>query len=195
MERTTRSPTACSDTELIRAARSDPAAFEALFERHAMVLRRWLFAQTGEEAVAQDLLAETFAQAWRGLRRFRGEDERSGGAWLYGIARRLLHQHYRRRRVETAGRSRLGMATAASHDDGTEEIAFRIDAHELSGAVREAFAGLTPEQRQAIGCRVVEERSYEDVAARLGCTPGTARIRVFRGLHALRTAIAKGARP
>jgi hypothetical protein len=33
-----------SDVELIRAARREPAAFEALFERHAMALRQWLFA-------------------------------------------------------------------------------------------------------------------------------------------------------
>ena len=44
-----------SDVELIRAARREPAAFEALFERHAPALRQWLFTQTGNAAVSHDL--------------------------------------------------------------------------------------------------------------------------------------------
>jgi RNA polymerase sigma-70 factor (ECF subfamily) len=167
-------------------------AFEALFERHAMVLRQWLFAQTGDAGVAQDLLAETFAEAWRGVRRFRGEDERSGGAWLYGIARHLVHQHYRRGRVERSARRRLGMATATVTDGGIDELPGRIDARELSAEVREAFATLTPDQQRAIGYRIVEQFSFEEVAAQLGCNTTTARTRVLRGLQALRTAIGKG---
>ena len=184
-----------SDAELIRAARREPAAFEALFERHAMALRQWLFAQTGDASVSHDLLAETFAQAWRGRRRFRGEDERSGVAWLYGIARHLVSQHHKRGRIETAGRRRLGMATVTRDDGGIEELPSRLDAHELSAAVREAFAGLTAGQRAAIGYRVIEELSYEEGAARLRCSPLSARARVFRGLQSMRSAITKGASP
>lgn len=184
-----------SDIELIRAARREPAAFEALFERHAMALRQWLFAQTGDASVSHDLLAETFAQAWRDRRRFRGEDERSGVAWLYGIARHLVSQHHKRGRIETTGRRRLGMATVTRDDGGIEELPSRLDAHELSAAVREAFAGLTAGQRAAIGYRVIEELSYEEVAARLRCSPVSARARVFRGLQSMRSAITKGASP
>jgi RNA polymerase sigma factor (sigma-70 family) len=184
-----------SDADLIRASRGDPEAFEALFDRHSVLLDRWLVAQTGDAAVAHELLAETFAQAWRGTGRFRGTDESSGAAWLYGIARNLLRQHYRRGRVETGARERLAMATLTSHEDDTEEITFRIDAHELAPAVAEAFAELTSEQQAAIAYRVVEELSYEEVAARLDCSTITARTRVFRGLQTLRAAVAKGAQP
>ena len=184
-----------SDVELIRAARREPAAFEELFERHAMALRQWLFAQTGDATASHDLLGETFAQAWRGVRRFRGEDERSGVAWLYGIARHLVSQHHKRGRIETAGRKRLGMATVTRDDGGIEELPSRLDAHELSAEVREAFAGLTAGQRAAIGYRVIDELSYEEVAVRLRCSPVTARARVFRGLRSMRSAITKGASP
>jgi RNA polymerase sigma-70 factor (ECF subfamily) len=195
MRRSTGTPEGRSDSELLRGARRDPAAFEELFERHAMPLRQWLFAQTGDAGVAHDLLAETFAQAWRGVRGFRGKHERSGAAWLYGIARHLVHQHREHGRIESAGRERLAMATASSHDGGIEEIAFRIDAHGLAPAVRDAFAELTPDQQRAIDYRVVQELSYEEVATRLDCSTITARTRVFRGLRTLRGAIAKGAQP
>jgi RNA polymerase sigma-70 factor (ECF subfamily) len=184
-----------SDAGLIRAARTQPAAFEVLFERHAMALRQWLFAQTGDPAVSHDLLAETFAQAWRSRRRFRGEDDGAGAAWLYAIARHLVHQHYRRRRIETAGRRRLGMASLGSDDGGIEQLSARLDARELSPAVREAFANLTAEQQAAIGYRVIDGLSYEEVAVRVGCSPPTARVRVFRGLQTMRSAIIRGARP
>ncbi|HXB66480.1 MAG TPA: RNA polymerase sigma factor [Solirubrobacteraceae bacterium] len=181
-----------TDAELIRASRRDPAAFSVLFERHAALMQRWLVAQTADGAVAHELLAETFAQAWRGRARFRGEDERSGGAWLYGIARNLLRQHRKRGRVESAGRRRLSMATDAVQWDGAEEIDERIDAQQLSSAVRDAFAELTPEQQQAIAYRVIGDLSYDEVAAQLQCTTATARTRVFRGLYALRASIVKG---
>jgi RNA polymerase sigma-70 factor, ECF subfamily len=195
MHQSTGTPEGRSDSELLRAAQHDPTAFEELFERHAMPLRQWLLAQTHDGAVAHDLLAETFAQAWRDRRRFRGDDDRSGGAWLYGIARHLVYQHRKRGRIATAARKRLAMATPSGHDGGIEEIAVRIDAHQLAPAVREAFAELTPDQQRAINYRVVHELSYEEVAARLDCSTITARTRVFRGLQTLRGAIAKGAQP
>lgn len=184
-----------SDAELIRAARRDPAAFETLFDRHAMVLRRWLFAQTSDAMAAQDLLAETFAQAWRGAPRFRGEDQRSGAAWLYAIARHLVHQYRRRGRVETAGRRRLAMETPPASDGGIDDLPARLDARDLSPVVREAFAALPPDQRRAIGYRIVDQLSYEEIGAHLNCSPTTARTRVFRGLRTLRTAIARKGTP
>src|ERR1700677_4486635 len=169
------------DAELIRASRNDPAAFEAFVERHAMALDRWLAAKTGDDRLAHELLAETLAEAWRQAGRFRGEGERSGVAWLYGIARNLLRQHYRRGRLESAARRRLGMAAIVSYDD-TDEIAYRLDARELGPAVREAFAELTPDQQAAIAYRVIDQLSYEELASRLDCSAITARSRVFRGL-------------
>jgi RNA polymerase sigma-70 factor (ECF subfamily) len=195
MDRPTKPPSEQTDADLIRAARTEPAAFETLFERHATALRQWLFAHTGDTTLSQELLAETFAQAWLGLRRFRGEGDRSGAAWLYGIARHLVHQHYRRRRVETAGRKRLGMALIASDDGGLDGMPASLDAKELSPAVREAFAQLTAEQQAAIGYRVVDELSYGEIAVRLRCNTVTARTRVYRGLQTMRSVITKGARP
>jgi RNA polymerase sigma factor (sigma-70 family) len=178
-----------SDTELIRVAPSDPLAFEELFERHSIALQGWLFVQTNDVGVSRELLAETFAQAWRSAPRFRGEDDRSGGAWLYGIAKRRMLEHRRRNGVEMAARRRLGMAAVVGDDGGVDEIAWRLDADLLSTCLREAFAEPTSEQQEAIGYRVVDELSYQEVAALVGVNATTARTRVFRGLQTLRAAM------
>jgi len=57
-----------SDADLIRAARSDAAAFGTLYERHALEVFAWC--QRRLEWAASDLTAETFAQAW--LRAYSG---------------------------------------------------------------------------------------------------------------------------
>lgn len=188
-----KSASQATDAELIRRARSDPQAFEVLVERHAVLLNRWLRARTGDSRSAHELMAETFAQAWASRRRFRGSDENAGAAWLYGIARNLLYQHFRTGRLESSARKRLGMRAVSGQTQDEDEITARIDAGHLAPAVRQAFAELTPEQQEAIRYRVLEELTYEEVADRLGCTAVTARSRVFRGLRTLRASMNKGA--
>lgn len=181
-----------SDVALIRASRRDPEAFELLFERHAAAMQQWLLAQTGDTTVAHELLAETFAQAWRGAGRFLGRDESSGVAWLYGIARNLLRHYYRDRSVQARARSRLELATEVVYEEDAHLIDSCLDARDLAPAVRAAFGELTSEQREAIHFRVVEEMSYAEVARELSCSTVTARTRVFRGLAALRAAVDRG---
>lgn len=176
---------AAGDHELIRASARDPAAFEVLFARHAAALRGWLAVQVRDVAVANDLLAETFAQAWRSRRRFVGDDTRAGAAWLYAIARNLLRQHYKRGRVETAGRRKLGMAAAAPHDDDLDAVIARLDAAELAQQLQAALQRLPDGQRQAVDARVVQQLPYPIVAGQLECSELNARARVSRGLRAL----------
>jgi RNA polymerase sigma factor (sigma-70 family) len=182
-----------SSSELIRLAQHDPDAFGVLFDRYAIPLRQWLLANTGDVAAANDLLAETFARAWRSRRRFRGESEDAGGAWLFGIARNLQRQHHRRGRVEKAQRDRLGMRALSTCEDESDAAVARLDAERFTPSVRAAFAKLSPEQRQAIGYRVLGDLSYQEVAHNMNTTTTTARTRVHRGLRALRSAIEKGA--
>lgn len=181
--------------ELIRRSRADPDAFAVLFDRHALLLRQWIYAKTGDAAVANELLAETFAVAWRSAPRFRGAGEGSGEAWLYGIARNLVRQHHRHGRVQNAARHRLQMSTPVADDGGIDAATARIDAETLGPIIRAAFDELTPDQQQAVGYRVIAGTSYEELASHLNCSPVTARTRVHRGLRAMRDAIEKGNQP
>ena len=180
-----------ADAELIRASRDDPAAFEELFERHALALRKSLLAETHDVAAANDLLAETFARAWLSSSRFRGRHAQSGRAWLFGIARNLALHHHRHGRVETSARKRLQVMVETTDDGGIESSIDRIDAQTMLPAAREALRTLDDDQRLAIGYRVVGDLTYSEIATRLECEPTTARTRVHRGLRSLRAAIEK----
>jgi RNA polymerase sigma factor (sigma-70 family) len=175
-----------TDADLIEHAKKDPDAFRDLYERHVHSVFRRLRGATGDERVALELTAETFAQAACSLTRFRDLSEGSAGPWLHGIARNLLRRYHADARIETAARRRLGMPLE-SWDGGFERVEERQRSEHLAPTLRDAVNGLPEGQREALELRVIDERSYDEVAARLGCTEGAARVRVLRALTTLRS--------
>ena len=179
-----------TDAELIKEARSDPDAFGELYRRHAVAVHRWFRARTDERS-AEDLTAETFAQAVLSLRRFHDRAGGSAAPWLFGIARNLLRHHHERRRVETAARRKLGMPIRA-HEGDFDAVDERARAEQLGPELGVALARLPLEQRRALELRIVDELPYAAVAASLGCSELAARLRVLRARNSL-TRLLKGA--
>src|SRR5689334_17936494 len=131
-------PNPRTDAELLTAARTDPQAFREFYERYAVWMRSWFARQTGSDTAALDLTAETFAQAWRGLRRFKDMADGSGAPWLFGIARNLLRQYHKHNRIETAARARMGIAVDSDGTDAYEAVDERIAATSLRPALQSA---------------------------------------------------------
>lgn len=180
-----------SDAELLRAADTDPHAFRALYDRYASSVHGFFVRRGADHHAALDLTAETFARAWSGRGRFRDERHGSVGPWLFGIARNVLLHSVRDGRLADEARARLGIEAAAS--SGVVPLPEWLDG--LDEEVEHALAALPEAQRAAIRRRVVDDCSYEVVAEDLGCTPATARLRVFRGLRTMRAELdAKGTR-
>src|ERR1700709_397993 len=117
-----------TDAELLLAARTDPQAFREFYDRYAVWVRSWFQRQTSSEIAALDLTAETFAQAWRSVKRFRDEADGSGAPWLFGIARNLLRQFHKHNRIETQARERLGLPLAFAESEEYERVDDRIAA-------------------------------------------------------------------
>ena len=176
-----------SDVSLLRAARTDADAFEAFYVRWAIPLHGWLRERVGDPEVANDLTAETFAQALLALPRFRGEHPGSGAAWLWGIARNLVRQHYRSARLEDGARSRLAIPVHAYDTTAWDGAEARVAAAALAGELAAAVAGLSPDQRRAVQLRVSDDLDFGAIAERLGCTEPAARMRVSSAMHVLRS--------
>ncbi len=148
-------------------------------------MRAWFRRQTGSDSVALDLTAETFAQAWHSVRRFRDLADGSGAPWLFGIARNLLRQYHKHDRIETAARERLGFPVPFAESEEYERVDERVAAAAMAPALAGAVDALPTDQRRALELRVVQQLGYDEISARLGCSINAARLRVSRALRAV----------
>jgi RNA polymerase sigma factor (sigma-70 family) len=173
------------DGELVgRIARGDRAAFGQLYDRYLPLVLRWSLRETGNREIAADLAAETFAAALIASPRYR-PSKGSVGAWLLGIARNKLRESLRHRRVEDTARRRLGLDRTELTDTDLDRVDELVS---LEGAgVVELLETLPAALREAVAQRVLEERSYEEIAAELRCSESVVRQRVSRGLRNLRS--------
>lgn len=171
------------DAALVGAvAGRDEDAFTLLYRRYLPVVLRWCLRETGNREVAADLSSEVFAAALISARRYRS-DQGSVLAWLLGIARNKLLESHRRKRVEDSARRRLRLEPVSLSDadlDRVEELA-SLDEQALTLVER-----LPDPLRQALDARVLQQRSYEEIAAELRCSQSVVRQRVSRALKSLR---------
>jgi len=171
-----------TDEDLLAACAADPDAFAVFYRRHARPLAAFFVRRTADPELAADLTAEAFAAALDGLGRF---DPARGPAvaWLYGIARHLLSAAQRRGRVEDRARRRLGMEPVVLDDAALAQV-------EAAGRgdVAAVLADLPAEQRDAVRARVLDERTYAEIAVAAETSESVIRKRVSRGLARLRAA-------
>jgi RNA polymerase sigma factor (sigma-70 family) len=159
-------------------------AFEALYRNHERAVAGFLAARVGSPELVADLTSEVFAAALLSWRRD-GSRPRDGRAWLLGIAHHKLVDSHRRRRVEDDARRTLGMRPTPISD---ESLA-RIEQLTSSTPARDLADALPTEQREAVNARVLEERTYAEIARELELSEQVVRKRVSRGLARLRAAL------
>ena len=178
------------DATLLRQALVDRDAFALFYRQHAVALQKWFAYHVERDGqVVLELTAETFAEAIRSLERFRGTEPGSGTAWLFGIARNLAREHHRTQRVRDSARRELGVQPVAAVDWELESVDERVDRSRLAVELERAIAELPPAQRQAIRMRVIDELDYEEIAVATSSSQQSVRLRVSRGLAALRAEI------
>ncbi len=171
------------DAELVRRmAAGDREAFATLFQRHQRTVYRFALQMTGLADVAEDVTQDVFLA----LARRSGDYDPEAGAlttYLYGIARHLVLQRDRRRRV----RGETDLDTAAADDlvvRPTDPVDGLARAARLS-ALRRAILHLPPHHREVIVLCELNGVSYEDAAVIIGCPVGTVRSRLSRGRRQL----------
>ncbi len=169
---------------LVAAARGDQAAFEAFYRRWLPSVLSYHLRRTASRELAFDLTAETFAAVVESCRRF----DRSLGsapAWLFEIAEHKLLDSVRRRRVESAARARLGFNPVELHDSDLERVE-ALASQGTEGRTERLLGRLSAEQRQAVRARVIDDRSYVEIASEMACSQAVVRQRVSRALRQLR---------
>ena len=174
------------DATVIRDSMSDPERFAILVRRHAPAIQRYVTRRIGREA-AEDVVAETFLIAFR-QRGYYTDDGRDCLPWLYGIATRLAHRHWR-------GETRqLNLLARTGIDPVTEPFTDRVDAEVSANAAKArlaaAVARLPAGQRDALLLLVWADLSYDQIARATGVPMGTVQSRISRARRRLRKQLA-----
>lgn len=171
-----------ADSGLVeRCLRGEQAAWEELLKTHTRRVYAICYRFTNSENDAQDLTQEVFLRIFKTLGSFRS-GEGSFTVWLTRLTRNLLVDHYRRtkqERMTDAIDDRLSILEEkkAQHGRADGMLAGR-EAGELLGA---ALQKLSPELREAVILRDLEELEYREIAKVLGVPEGTVKSRLNRG--------------
>jgi RNA polymerase sigma-70 factor (ECF subfamily) len=168
---------------VVSAQRGDRLALRAIYQRHARaVLRTAILPVVHDDALARDLLADTFVRAIANLDRYRWQGP-GLLPWLVRIARNICFDHLRR------SQRRARWPSGLDRDAEPDAESTLADA-ELTALARvqidECMAELRPRYREVIRLRLVEQRSRADAAALLGLSLGTLDVLLCRACKAFR---------
>ena len=151
--------------------------FERLYEEHAQPLFGFLAYRTGDQTLAEDLLADTFERAMRARKRF-DRRKASEKTWLYAIALNLLRDNARRSKTEARALERMPHETQGASDE--------LAAVEHRDQVQRALTVLSDEEREAIALRFGGDLTVPEIAKLLGEPLPRVEGRVYRSLRKLR---------
>jgi RNA polymerase sigma-70 factor (ECF subfamily) len=175
---------AADEAELIQQARQGHhGAYRVLVERHMRKAYNLAYSFVNDHAGAEDITQDAFIRAYHALPSFRGEA--GFGTWLYRIVTNLSLNTLKQRRALSD--REVTMESLPSPHDGTEEFARR---GEIKAHVERALHELPTLQRAVVILRHFDGLSTRQVSAILGCSEGTVKTHLFRGLKKLREKLA-----
>jgi len=154
----------------------DQAQIEQLWQISAGRLRKFLYRLVGNIDTANDLLSQTFLEAARHWRRYRGKGSRQ--AWLFGIARNLARLEIRRQSARPTEPLPPDLAATEAPEESTLQ--------EPTARMWTAVSKLPEHLRRTLTLRLANEMSYEEIAAALDIPIGTVRSRLHQAVHRLR---------
>ncbi|HZR16216.1 MAG TPA: RNA polymerase sigma factor [Verrucomicrobiae bacterium] len=154
----------------------DPAAIDALIETHGTRLLRSATLLCGNETNAQDLVQDTFVEAFRSIHRFRGQA--SLYTWLHSILLNLT-RHYRRKNNRLVYDNELATQEPVLSEEQPNALDLESATTELTRALRQ----LTSPHREVLVLRFYEHMKIDEIARHLGVSKGTVKSRLHYAIH------------
>jgi RNA polymerase sigma-70 factor (ECF subfamily) len=170
------------DPELLkRCLAGDSTAWEELLRAHTRKVYNLCYRFSGQGGDAEDLAQEVFIKVFQTLRSY---DPAQGSfrTWLNRVARNHLVDHYRRTRKDRLTSSiedepvQLEEKPAA----GTSPVE-RVEWRERKELLQAALDRLSPDMREAVILRDLQDLDYQEIAQVLGVPEGTVKSRINRG--------------
>ncbi|MSV28467.1 MAG: sigma-70 family RNA polymerase sigma factor [Bryobacterales bacterium] len=173
-----------NDTGLVlRLKNRDPEAMAELYGRYGRLTYSLVLRMVRNQALAEDLVQETFLRVWNRVQAF-DHEKGSIGTWLLAVARNRAIDHLR---SPVGRRTRLDDEFEESeHPSLFANLEAEILGADEARRLRDAVSKLTPNQRQVIELAYFEGLSQSEMAERLGQPLGTVKTWVRGGLQKLR---------
>jgi RNA polymerase sigma-70 factor, ECF subfamily len=165
------------EAALVSAARSDPAAFIALYRRYMTPVYRYLYKWVGNPGEAEDLTAQVFTGLLEGLAHY--HEQGNFAAWLFTIARHKAIAAYRCRHPD------LSLENAEEISGSGEDLLEQIVQDERQTRMAILFARLIEEQRELLRLRFTAGLGYAEIGAVLGRSEAAVKMAIYRLVHQL----------
>ena len=163
---------------LAEVARGDREAFRELYDLTARSVYFFLYRMVQEEALAEDLQVEVFAQVWKGADRFQGRSKVK--TWILGIARNLAMNALRKRRYHLDIDDCHGLADETLPDP---------DAADRKRCLGRAMTELSDKHREVLDLVFYQQMNYNEIGELLSVSVNTVKTRVFYAKDALKKAL------
>lgn len=159
--------------------------FDTLYKNHVDLMHRFAYRLCGEPEAAKDLVQETFLNAYRGFKKFRGDAQIS--TWLYTIASRACLRMRRRRKG--APERELSLEEFIPTSDGEFRLQIPIDGlspeaalhnKQLRAALDAAINQLPKKYKMVLVLRDMEGVSAKEVGAIMGLNERAVKSRLHR---------------
>jgi RNA polymerase sigma-70 factor, ECF subfamily len=171
-----------------RCVSGDAAAWQEIVQQYHRRIYNICYRFSGSADDASDLSQEVFIKIYRTLSTF-DTTRASFMTWVTTVTRNLLVDHFRKGKYDritdsleaTAGNQEDGLTIAEQLEDRGVSPEARMRSQETQKLVHEALRRLSPELREAVILRDLQDLDYKDIAKVLNVPEGTVKSRINRG--------------
>jgi RNA polymerase sigma factor (sigma-70 family) len=165
-----------------QAISGDVEAFGELYTNHVTKIYRYVYYNVHDKEHAEDITQEVFLKAWKAIGSCRGK-EKTFSSWLYRIAHNLIIDKLRKSQKQSSREAEL----PESIRDTSDRMEISLEQKDLLKVIDV----LSPNQRQVIVMKFIEEMDNREIAETMGKSTGAIRILQMRALETLRKTLGK----
>ncbi len=177
-------PCTSNDPELDALKAGSEHAFRCLFEQERERLRRFVLKLVDDADEAENIVQQTFTEAYRQIDDFRGDS--SVSTWLFSIAKHLAYGHLRKTDRHNYLEHETIEFLQVDQDETATDTVEEVQLSERKRIVHDALQELPNHYRRVVQLRDLEEKSTKETAEQLGLTEVNVRVRLHRARKQLR---------